>query len=71
MSIPSQNSKAENLNDILVLCEELKSLIIGEEWHNIPAPVRATCEGIIDFQQRVTETIIFNAESAHRKTIAL
>ena len=49
MSIPSKDSKAENLNDILALCEELKFLIKEGEWNNIPAPVRATCEGIIDF----------------------
>ena len=50
MSIPSRDSGAENLQDILALCEELNFVIKDGEWHNIPAPVRRTCEVIIDFQ---------------------
>ena len=37
------------------LIEEMKALIKDEQWHNIPIPVRVTCEGIMAFQEKMTE----------------
>ena len=71
LTMNSQMSKVEHMNEMLILVEELGSLIKDEEWHNIPAPVRTTCEGFIAFQKKVTESIVFNAETAHKKVIAL
>ena len=71
MTIASMNSKTENMNQLLELVDDLMVLIKDDEWYNIPAPIRTTCEGIISFQKRVTETIVFNAESSHRKVMTL
>ena len=47
------------------------SLIVEEEWFNIPAPVRNTCEGIILFAEKLARRIVDNAENAHRKILIM
>ena len=50
MSHESKNSRADQMNDMLGYLDEVNLLIKDEEWYNIPAPIRKTCEGIIGFQ---------------------
>lgn len=40
MSIQSQMSKSDNLENLKELVLELNLLIKETEWHNIPAPIR-------------------------------
>lgn len=54
----------------MALMEEVRMLIKEEDWHNIPAPIRTTCEGIINFQAQMTSSIVWNAENAHKKVIS-
>lgn len=49
----------------------MKQLIKEDEWHNIPIPVKNCCEGIMAFSERMTSSILFNAEQAHKKVIKL
>lgn len=39
------------------------------EWYNIPTPIKVTCEGIIAFQNVLVHSILFNAETAHKKVV--
>ena len=50
---------------------EANTLIKDEEWYNIPAPVRTTCEGIINFNEKLSSKILSNAENAHKKFLNL
>ena len=59
------------MNEMMNLIEEMKALIKDEQWHNIPIPVRVTCEGIMAFQEKMTESILFNAQQAHKKVMRL
>ena len=45
----------------------MKLLIVEEDWYNIPAPIRVTCEGIISFQERMTNAVLYNSELAQKK----
>ena len=57
------------MNEMMCLLDDVKLLIKDGDWHNIPAPIRHTCEGIINFQSQMTSSIVFNAENAHKKVI--
>ena len=59
------------MNEMMNHIEEMKGLIKDEEWHNIPIPVRVACEGIMAYQEKMTSSILFNAEQAHKKVVRL
>ena len=47
------------------------ALINDDDWHNIPAPVRSTCEGIINFMHNMTTCMVLNHETDHKKALKL
>ena len=59
------------MNEMMNHIEEMKQPIKDEEWHNIPIPVRVACEGIMAFQEKMTSSILFNAEQAHKKVMKM
>lgn len=72
MTIRSKDSQGvEQQNEMLAHLADMHELIKEDEWFNIPAPIRRTCEGIIDFQDKMTHSIVWNAEMAHKKVINL
>ena len=53
------NESRENLaKDIMNELETVHALIKDDEWYNIPAPIRSTCEGIIAFAKSLSNKII-------------
>ena len=67
----SQNSRLEQTTELMGYLDEAHGLIKEEEWYNIPAPVRDTCTGIINFNERLIQCILTNAERAHKKVLNL
>ena len=59
------------MNEMMNHIEDMKQLIKEDEWHNIPVPVKTCCEGIMAFSEKMTSSILFNAEQAHKKVIKL
>ena len=52
-SILSDGSRGSNDRNILMrdvnnYIDELNALINEDDWHNIPAPIKSTCDGIIN-----------------------
>ena len=45
----------------------IKDLIKEDDWHNIPGPVRQTCDGIINFSEIMALKIINNATKSNDK----
>ena len=51
--------------------EEVQALIVEDEWYNIPACIKKTCEGIIAFSEKLTQRILTNSEGSNRKVILM
>ena len=71
MSSYSTNSRLDLLGELRGFIEEAQNLIKDEQWFNIPAPIRTTCEGIIHFNEKLSGKILQNAENSHKKFMNL
>ena len=49
MTVHSQYSKNDLMTETIHAAQDLSLLIKDEDWHNIPAPIRDTCEGLVNF----------------------
>ena len=63
----SQSSRSNLARDIMTEIDNINALIVEEEWHNIPAPIRKTCEGIIAFQELLGSKIVANSHTIESK----
>lgn len=48
---------------------DLQAQIRPADWYNIPEPVKAAFEGMLSFQQSLANSVLFNAEIAHKKVL--
>ena len=55
------------LNELLTEMAANRHLIKDEDWYNIPAPVRTTCDGIINFTESLASKMINNASKSNDK----
>ena len=70
MSAPGLNmgkSRLEMQKTIDIDIQQLDSLILDEQWTNIPVPVRNTFEGLMEFCKRTARYIISNDISVNVK----
>ena len=66
------NHSRENLaKEIMDELETVHSLIKDDEWFNIPAPIRDTCNGIILFTEKLADKILKGAENNHSKIVLM
>ena len=63
----STNSREELAYDLELEIKTVNALIKDDEWFNIPAAIRSTCEGIIKFTESLANKIVRGAEKSHEK----
>ena len=59
------------MNEVMRYIDEANHLIKDDEWFNIPAPIRVTCEGIISFSEKLARMILQNGDTTSKKTVDL
>ena len=59
------------MNEVMRYIDDVNHLIKDDDWFNIPAPIRVTCEGIITFTEKLARLILANGDTTSKKTVDL